>query len=547
MRAFPRGLAAPFALTLSTLLLACGGGGSTGTGGGGTGGGGGTPVSRELSFNAFGSSSAPSGKGSFRFGASSAATQIEDQNTHTDWYLWTDPNGLKNGTFVGDAVMGYTKAIDDIKLITDTHLDSYRFSIEWARIEPQKGMIDEAAIKHYSDLLDALKAAGIRPNVTIHHFSNPVWVDDPNDPNCANGPSDTNLCGLDHPTGGPLVVQAMADHAKLLAERFGDRVDDWATLNEPVNYLLAAYGIGQNPPGKKGLFDIPTKFIPAIRNYIAAHAAMYKAIKAADTMDADGDGVAASVGLTKEAAEWVAASGGMPSTEAVDLKAKERVEWLYHYLFVEALRQGQFDSDLDGKLDEPHPEWKGTLDWIGVQYYFRAGVTGSPGLIPLPGVNLTPCFGSFGGGTACVPPKDPTFMVPAMGYEHDVEGVYQVLKDFGQRWPDLPMMVTEAGIATDVGARRAEVIVRELEQIAKAQKEGVDVRGYYHWSIYDNFEWALGFAPHFGLYSVDLSTYARTPTEGAMVLGDIAQARKITEAQRDKYGGTGPFTPEPTP
>ena len=497
----------------------------------------------DIVFGALGSSSATSGKGSFRFGASSAATQIEDQNTHTDWYLWTDPKQLGMGPFVGDAVDGYTRSIDDIKLLTDTHLDTYRFSMEWARIEPVKGMIDETALQHYSDLLDALKAAGIRPNVTIHHFSNPVWVDDPTDPTCKNGPSDTNLCGLDHPTGGPMVVQAMADHAKLLATRFGDRVDDWATLNEPVNYLLAAYGAKKNPPGKFDLTDITGKFMEALRNYLAAHAAMYKAIKAADTIDADGDGVAASVGLTKEAGEWVAASGGAVSTDPIDLKARDNILWVYQYLFVEALRRGGLDTMLTGKLDEPHPEWKGTLDWIGVQYYFRAGVTGSPGIIPV--LNLTPCYTGFGDGTACIPPLDPTYMVPAMGYEHDPNGLYVVLSDFAKRWPDLPMMVTESGIATEVGTRRAEMLVRALEAIDKARGEGADVRGYYHWSIYDNFEWALGFVPRFGLYSVDRANgYTRTPTEGATVFGEIAQGRNLTSALRQKYGGSGPFTPE---
>jgi beta-glucosidase len=501
------------------------------------------PPSQDIAFGAYGSLSSAAGKGSFRFGAASAATQIEDQNPNVDWYVWTKPapDGLGSGPFVGDASLGYTNSLADVDLLAETHLDSYRFSMEWARIEPQRGVIDEAALQHYSDLLDALRDKGIRPNVTVHHFSNPIWVDDPRDPKCANGPTDQNLCGLDNAAGAPLVIQAMADHARLLAQRFGDRVDDWATLNEPVNYLLAAYGAGTFPPGKSGLFDIEKKFIPTFRNYLAAHAAMYKAIKEADTIDADGDGVPASVGLTKEAGEWVAASGGMPSDAGIDQKAREKVLWLYQYVFVEALRQGSFDSDLDGVLDEPHPEWKGTLDWLGVQYYSRSGVTGSPGIIPL--LDLTPCFGGFDLGS-CVPPLDPTYEVPAMGYEHDPAGLSVVLKDFGARWPDLPLTVTESGIATTVGARRAEVIVRALEQIQQARDAGVDVRGYYHWSIYDNFEWAHGFVPRFGLYTVDFTTYARTPTLGATVFGEIAQQRKLTEATRKQYGGDGPMTPE---
>src|SRR5262249_36624784 len=155
----------------------------------------------------------------------------------------------------------------------------------------------------------------------------PVWVDDPRDPYCTNGPAAANLCGFDDPTGGPMVAQAMADHATLLATRFGDRVDDWATVNEPMNYLLAGYGVGVYPPGKFGFGNITGKFVMALRNYVAAHAAMYKAIKAADTVDADGDGVAASVGLTKEAVEWVAASNGALSTAPDDLAARDRVLW----------------------------------------------------------------------------------------------------------------------------------------------------------------------------------------------------------------------------
>ena len=498
-----------------------------------------------IAWPAIGSTSAASGKGSFRFGAASAATQIEDQNETTDWFVWTAPapQGLGKGTFVGEASKGYTLSIEDIDLLADMHLDSYRFSIEWSRIEPARDQIDEAALDHYSKLIDALVQRHIRPMITIHHFSNPVWIDDPRDRGCANGPSDKNLCGLDSATGGALVVKEMADHARLLAARFGDRVDEWCTVNEPVNYLLASYGIGSSPPGKAAIVEnkVTEKLGLAMKNYIAAHAAMYKAIKEADTVDADGDGVAASVGFTHGAQEWIPARGGKISEFASDVAARDRLLWVYQYLFVEALRQGSFDNDFDGKLDEPHPEWKGTLDWLGVQYYFRAGVTAATPLIPV--LDLTPCYNGFDFG-ACIPPIEPTFNVPAMAYEHHPEGLYTVLADFGKRWPDLPLTVTESGIATTVGARRAEMIVRALESVDKARQEGVDVRGYYHWSIYDNFEWAQGFAPRFGLYSVDFGSYKRTATEGATVFGEIAGGRKISVEMRGKYGGSGAMTPE---
>jgi beta-glucosidase len=215
--------------------------------------------------------------------------------------------------------------------------------------------------------------------------------------------------------------------------------------------------------------------------------------------------------------------------------------YLFHYLFIDALVHGTLDTNLDGLPDEQHPEWIGTLDWLGLQYYFRSGVTAATQLIPV--ANLTPCFGGFDLG-ACLPAPDPTYCVPRMGYEGWTDGIYDILVAFHDRYPGLPLVVTEAGIATDVGKRRAENVVRILEAIARARDHGVDVRGYYHWSLTDNFEWTEGFGPHFGLYTVDYSTYARTATEGADVLGAIARARTLTSAQRARYGGTGPMTPE---
>ena len=483
------------------------------------------------------------GLGGFRFGIASAATQIEDMNPTTDWFLWTQPTadgGLGNGAFVGDAVRGYTNSLEDLALVRELGVDSYRFSIEWARVEPVRDQIDEAALAHYQEQLEAMRAMGIRPLVTLHHFSNPVWVADPRDTGCAAGPTDTNLCGLGS-AGGPQIIEEMAEHAALIARRFGGLVDEWGTLNEPINYLLAAYGIGYFPPGKVTIGDVPNSFIPILRDYIAAHAAMAKAIAANDTIDADGDGRAAVIGLSMSVADWEPARANKPSSNPDDLAARDRIVYAFHYLFVDSLRNGTFDSNLDGIPDEQHPEWTGTLDWLGLQYYFRAGVTAATAVIPL--IDLTPCFSNFDLGS-CIPAPDPTYCVPRMGYEGFTDGIGDIVLAFGARYPDLPLLVSEAGIATDVGRRRAENIVRNLESIERARKAGVDVRGYYHWSLTDNFEWAEGFGPHFGLYSVDYASYARTATEGADVLRTIATGRELTRELRGRYGGTGPMTAE---
>jgi beta-glucosidase len=499
----------------------------------------------DVAFAPTGPTSGDSGRGSFRFGAATAATQIEDQNTTTDWYLFTLPvadGGLGHGTFVGDASRGYTLALEDVRLLEELHVDSYRFSIEWARIEPERDAIDETALEHYDALIDRLGAAGIRPMVTLHHFSNPVWVDDPRDLACSGGPSDRNLCGLGHPSGGREVIAEMAEHARLLAGRYGDRVDEWGTLNEPINYLVAAYGLGTFPPGKAQLFQLVDEFMPVVRDYLSAHVAMYRAIQEADTFDADGDGIAASVGLTLAVVDWVPARDNQVSSDPADVAARDRLVYAFHHLAVDSLRGGTFDADLDGSPDEEHAEWQGTIDWLGTQYYFRGGVTAENGL--LPALDLSPCFGPFDFG-ACLPPVDATFCIPEMGYEYWAPGLHGILRDFSLRWPDLPLLVTEGGIATEVGARRAENVVRTLEQIERARREGADVRGYYHWSLFDNFEWDLGFAPRFGLHLVDYATYARIPTEGASVLSEIARTRTLTAAERARYGGEGPMTPEP--
>ncbi len=500
----------------------------------------------EPDFGEFGPLSGPEGRGSFRFGAASAATQIEDQNENTDWWIFTLPlaeGGVGKGSHVGDASMGYSKAIEDVLLMIELGLDSYRFSIEWARVEPVRDAIDEAGLAHYDHFIDALVEAGIRPNVTVHHFSNPRWVDDPLDLDCAGGPGDENLCGFGHPEGGPLVIEEIREHARLLAERYGDRVDDWATINEPINYMMASHGVGAFPPGKVEIFDFEDKLMPAIRDYVLAHAAVYDAIKTYDTVDADGDGIAANVGLTLNVVDWVPARQNMVSDDPEDVAAAERVYAAYTYLLPEAITQGRFDMDLDGEFELELPEIQGTMDWMGIQYYLRAGVTAETGIMPL--LDATPCFDTLDLGS-CLPPLDPSYCVPSMRYEYAPDALLPILQDFGARWPNLPLVVSEGGIATEVGERRAENLVRSLEQIELAIEQGVDVRGYYHWSLTDNFEWAEGFEPRFGLYRVDYGDYSRRPTLGAEVYSAIAHGRHISDEQRASYGGSGPLTAEPS-
>lgn len=501
-----------------------------------------------VTFGPRGPLSGEAGRGSFRFGAATAAAQIEDGLTRNDWYAWSlpvDQGGVgRVEEFVGDAAFGYSRAIDDVELLRQAALDAYRFNPDWSRIEPARDAVDAEAIAHYRGLLEELQRSNIAPMVTIHHFSNPLWVDDFTDGLCAlsDAPADTDLCGWGHPDGAALVIAELAEHAGRLAAEYGDLVDEWCTLNEPVNYLVASHGAGVFPPGASWLVGDFDRFMTVVRNFLEAHAAMYAAIVANDTVDADGDGSATSIGLSLSVIDWVPARGNEPSTNPVDVAAADKAAYIYHYLVPDALLNGRFDFDVDGVAEEEHPTWANTLDWLGVQYYFRNGVTGEFPVIAAVGGMF--CFGEFDFGS-CLPPEDETWWVPEMRYEFYAPGILRVLRDLDARFPTLPLVVTESGIATRSGSRRSENIVRTLEQIGIAQSEGVDVRGYYHWSLYDNFEWAEGYGPRFGLYTVDFENGAtRTATMGVETLRMIASRRGITDAAAATFGGNGPMTAE---
>lgn len=449
----------------------------------------------------------------FRWGAAGAAHQIEGGNTNNIWSQFeTLPAFVgKTAEPSGDAVDGWARYAEDADLAADLGLDIYRLSIEWSRVEQSRGVWDEAAWQHYSDVIDSLRSRGLEPSVTLHHFTEPIWTHDLNDVACAAGPSDENLCGWSNPE----MTVAFTRFATEAAARLGDRVDTWTTFNEPMSYFIAGYIGGSFPPGLSALTvsDIQTSAFPVLTGMIEGHVAAYGAIHATDATDADGDGVAANVGFTN-AMSWVEA---VDPSNPDDVAAADRVQALYGYAFPDAVIDGRFDSDLDGVPEQSHPEWANTVDQLGYQYYFRLQVKAATGFPPLDAIpcdaSLLAALGMSPSDLGC-PSPDPDD-VTQMGYEHYPPGLRLLGVALADRYPGMSLRVTENGIATTTDLRRQESIVRHLKELAIAVSEGVPVDGYVHWSLTDNFEWAEGFRPKFGLYTVDRTTFARTRTGGA--------------------------------
>lgn len=499
---------------------------------------------KENAFGQRGSLHDERGKSSFRFGTASAATQIEDNNPNTDWYAFTrpKPEGAGHGVFVGEAIYGYSKALDDVALAADMGLDAYRFSLEWARMEPTPGVYSEEAFAHYDAVLKALSARNLKPMVTLQHFSFPSWASPPNAGCDASG---KNLgCGLETDESYEALAQRMTAWVALVAQRYGNSVDEWYTLNEPINYILASYATGTFPPGKTYFLSLEDKVLPILRRYFDLHARLTKTLRENDLIDADGDGHATSIGLGLSLIQWVPARHGKPSAARDDVKAKEKMDHIMRNLPIRSFLEGAFDSNLDGIMEENHPEWKGTLDWVGLQTYTRSGVTGSDSLLPLLG--LVFCFdeGSDFGLGACIPPEDESYFVPAMKYAWGSQALLSQLRDLHATFPSLPLVVTESGIASVSGRRKSEVLVRSLENILTAQAEGVDVRGYYYWTLIDNFEWHLGYAPKFGLFRVDENTFQRIPTSAVETYKTVVKARALIPSLKKEFGGNGPLSEE---
>lgn len=418
----------------------------------------------------------------FMIGAATAAHQVEGNNTHSDFWVMEH---LKHSDFVepsGMAVDHYNRYAEDIRLLAQAGCNAYRFSIEWARIEPQEGCFDAKEIEHYRKVLLCCKNNGITPIVTLQHFSSPAW-----------------LIGKGG-WGKPYVTAAFGRYAKKVVQELGAYMPYICTINEAnmgmqlhkisadmmkaskrkeggvqvgqnMNLDMKAILLGMLEKGKVfhcSPFGVNTFLMPRSEKQesivMAAHREAVKQIKAIRPDS--------KVGLSLSLFDYQAVPGG--EAEAAKLW-QEDFGWYLPYIR---------DND-----------------FLGVQNYSRKIVDASGAREPAPGVPVT-----------------------QMGYEDYPASIGNVLRKVAQEFPG-ELVVTENGIATDNDARRCEFIREAFASVMEAKKEGVPVTGYLHWSLLDNFEWQAGYSKTFGLIAVDRKTQRRYPKESLNVLGSMAKTR----------------------
>jgi beta-glucosidase len=424
----------------------------------------------------------------FRFGVATAAHQVEGGLTDSNWTRWEDHvradgrGGIFSGDRVGRAADHWERFDDDVALLARLGVDTYRFSVEWSRIEPAPGRFDEAALERYRSWCATLRSAGIEPMVTLHHFTEPGWL--------------TDRGGFEDPA----TPAAFARFVERVVPALRDHVDTWVTVNEPNVFSVLGWLYGEFPPGATDL----RRTAKVLRNVLEAHARAYEVVHRLDTTPATSEGSPAQVSIAQNVVWFVPRSHANP----LEVAGARVLHRNYNVAPIAACRTGRVRFGLPGAgVDERIRGLAGTLDWLGVNHYFRQQVR-------VPGPRGVPDAGF-----------DATTISNDMGWDLIPETLGTVA-----RWADgfgLPVTITEHGTCDDEvpDRRRRWFVPTALHALADAVAGGADVRGYVHWSLMDNFEWAHGFGPRFGLYRNDPVTQERTLTTTGAWFAELLRSR----------------------
>lgn len=454
----------------------------------------------------------------FQWGTAIAPYQVEGGLHETDWYAWETLCTNCVNDRADDGPDFWNHYAGDIQIAADLKTNSLRIGIEWARIFPTRASFpsspDAAAVAHYHDIIRAARGKGLRVMVTLHHFSTPIWLADPARP--------TELRGWEDPS----MADRFGEWAAFAGREFGAEVDWWVTINEPLGYVVAGWLGGVFPPGKLGQVS---ESLQVMANLIRGHARAYDALHRTDTVDADdGDGVAAWVSFSTHNRAFLPFKPDNP----VDVEAARALRQVNNRSFLDAVVRGDLDWNFDGDVDDPNdvkgdPSLAGRLDYVALQYYSVSLVVGGmEATFPFSFVFMND-LGRYG---FTAPVTDFGTVIYPQGFRVVLDEV----APYG-----LPIVITENGVADADDDQRPRFIIEHLYALGKAIDDGLDVRGYYHWSLIDNFEWASGFCPQFGLVHVDLSNPAkpRTLGEGGRVYREIIEAGTVSPTLFARYPG----------
>lgn len=418
----------------------------------------------------------------FYWGCATSSHQVEGNNTNNQWWAWEQVGGhIGDGSVSGLACDHYNRFEEDFALARELGHNAHRLSIEWSRIEPEEGRWDRAEVDHYKRVMESLHRHGLTPFVTLHHFTNPLWVE--------RGGGWTN----------PRMIDRIARYAGFMARELGDLVPFWLTINEPMVVAGACYIAGAHPPGKQDL----AMGLQAARHLLLAHGRMYQAIKEAALHNPQ-------AGPVLNMTDVQPASNSQEDRQTAAL-----FDQFWNEYFLAGIETGTVGPPAGA--GEEAPGVKRSWDLIGLNYYSRSLIRRGP---PPTGIEQVP------------PPEGAEHST--MGWEVYPEGLHHCLlrlKRYGR-----PIYVTENGIATGDDEQRCRYIVRHLQQAHRAIGEGADLRAYLHWTFTDNFEWAEGWTQKFGLIAMGPRQLPRQPRPSAYLFRDIARRNGVPGEMGERYG-----------
>ncbi|MBT2488955.1 beta-glucosidase [Streptomyces sp. ISL-96] len=438
----------------------------------------------------------------FLWGVSTSAQQIEgavDEGGRgpSSWDAFAaEPGRFKDGSDASVATDHYHRYPEDVALLKDLGVGAYRFSVAWSRVLPTgAGAVSKAGLGFYDRLVDELCAAGVRPVPTLFHWDTPLALEQ------AGG-------WLERDT-----AYRFAEYAEVVAARLGDRVERWITLNEPAELTLLGYGLGEHAPGKRLLFDA----LPVAHHQLLGHGLAVQALRARG-------GGTYSIGIANSHGPVWSASESDEDKGAADF-----YDLLLNRLFADPLLLGHYPDGIDEMLPGPVAEDLGViaqpLDRYGINYY-------QPTLVGAPGPDAPTHFAGIG-----IPPEMPFSVREIEGHPRTAFGwpvvpaaLTELLTSFRDRYGDRlpPVVITENGCSYDGldDQERIAFLDGHLRALHRAMEAGVDVRGYFVWSLLDNFEWAEGYAQRFGLVHIDYETLARTPKASFRWLRDALREQR---------------------